>query len=166
MQSTDWAPEHTEALREYLARGMSFSETVNIINARFKTAYTRSAAIGRARRIGFGRPGRPNEVPKLQDIKPQDIKPQEIKPQEADLPWLGKLRERHIPERSRLLPVLERSQPVELRCVSIVPQGFRWWTWNPAIAATLMGAMRRVKPSPSAAIRSAKNQATARRIST
>ena len=53
MQSSNWALEHSEALREYVVRGMSYSEAVDAINGRFGTAYTRSAAIGRARRMGF-----------------------------------------------------------------------------------------------------------------
>jgi GcrA cell cycle regulator len=69
MQSS-WAEEHSQALREYLQRGLSFSEIANAINARFNTAYSRSAAIGRARRLGLScpersdRPARPKPQPK------------------------------------------------------------------------------------------------------
>src|SRR5438874_11966578 len=59
MQSTNWASEHSEALREYLAKGMSFSEIAKAINVRFKTAYSRNAAISRAKRMGLARPDRP-----------------------------------------------------------------------------------------------------------
>jgi GcrA cell cycle regulator len=55
MQSTNWANEHSDALREYLAKGMSYSAIAEAINARFKTAYSRSAAIGRAQRMGLER---------------------------------------------------------------------------------------------------------------
>ena len=41
MQANDWAPEHCQALQDYLALGMSFSEIAREINARFGTAYTR-----------------------------------------------------------------------------------------------------------------------------
>ena len=58
MQSTNWASEHSDALREYLAKGMSYSEIAQAINARFKTAYSRSAAIGRASRMGLAGPDR------------------------------------------------------------------------------------------------------------
>ena len=61
MESTNWAPEHSDALREYLGRGMSFSEIAKAINAKFKTAYSRNAAIGRARRMGLAGTG-PAEV--------------------------------------------------------------------------------------------------------
>jgi GcrA cell cycle regulator len=60
---TNWANEHLDALREYLAKGMSYSETAKAINARFKTAYSRSAAIGRARRMGVAGPGRAKDLP-------------------------------------------------------------------------------------------------------
>jgi hypothetical protein len=37
MQSINWAPEHCEALRENLAKGMSYSEIAEAINAKFNT---------------------------------------------------------------------------------------------------------------------------------
>src|SRR3982751_5847145 len=60
MQST-WKEEHSEALRQYLAGGMSHSEAVDTINAKFKTGYTRSAAIGRAKRMGLAAPRRSDD---------------------------------------------------------------------------------------------------------
>jgi GcrA cell cycle regulator len=59
MQSTNWAPEHCEALRENLAKGMSYSEIAEAINARFSTAYSRNATLGRARRMGLAGTDRP-----------------------------------------------------------------------------------------------------------
>ena len=47
MEMTNWAPEHSDALRDYLAKGMSFSEIAN-------------ATIGRARRLGLTGPDRPS----------------------------------------------------------------------------------------------------------
>ena len=51
MELSNWAPEHSDALREFIAKGMSFSEAAQAINSRFNTSYTRSAALGRARRL-------------------------------------------------------------------------------------------------------------------
>jgi len=62
MQSTDWAREHSDALREYFGHGMSFSEIAEAINARFRTAYSRSAVLGRAKRIGLSRRPAPRSV--------------------------------------------------------------------------------------------------------
>ena len=42
----DWPPAHSEALRQYRARGMSYAEAAETINATFGTDYSRSAAIG------------------------------------------------------------------------------------------------------------------------
>src|SRR3954452_4732521 len=53
MEPTDWAPEHSGALRDLLARRLSFSEVAAVINRRFNTAYSRNAVIGRARRLGL-----------------------------------------------------------------------------------------------------------------
>ena len=64
MQSINWAREHCDALREYHAKGMSFAEIAEAINAKFKTDYSRNAAIGRARRIGLADPERPKPPPK------------------------------------------------------------------------------------------------------
>jgi GcrA cell cycle regulator len=49
MEPSNWAPEHSGALREYLALGMTYSEIARAINARFNTHYSRSAALSRAR---------------------------------------------------------------------------------------------------------------------
>lgn len=51
VEQTSWPPEHSQALREYHARGMSFSQMAEALNARFATSYTRSAALGRAKRM-------------------------------------------------------------------------------------------------------------------
>ena len=65
MQSGDWTPEHSQALREYVARGISFARAAAEINARFGTAYTRNAAIGRGKRMGLVVPRRRQEGPTL-----------------------------------------------------------------------------------------------------
>jgi GcrA cell cycle regulator len=108
MQSTDWAPKHSDALREYLARGMSYSEIADAINAKFKTAYSRSAAIGRAKRMGLAGPDRPEDRPK----PPLSAKP----------PLLRKLRERYAAEFIRPMPIFERTETVKLRCVEVDPR--------------------------------------------
>jgi GcrA cell cycle regulator len=109
MQPTNWTPEHTEALREHLARGMSYSRIADAINAKFKTAYSRNATIGRARRIGLAGPGRTGDPPKHCP-----------KPQRSRAP-LHKLRERHQAGFIRIMPVFE-AEPVKLRCVEIDPR--------------------------------------------
>jgi CRP-like cAMP-binding protein len=45
MELSNWAPEHSDALRELIAKGLSFSEAAHAINSRFNTSYTRSAAV-------------------------------------------------------------------------------------------------------------------------
>jgi GcrA cell cycle regulator len=39
MQPSNWAPKHSDALREFLLRGMSYSEVAAAINAKFGTSY-------------------------------------------------------------------------------------------------------------------------------
>jgi GcrA cell cycle regulator len=108
MQSTDWAPEHSDALRKYLAKGMSYSEIANAINAKFKTAYSRNAAIGRAKRMGLAGHDRLDDWPKP--------------PLSTKVPPLRKLRERYAAEFMRPMPIFERTEAVKLRCVEIDPR--------------------------------------------
>jgi GcrA cell cycle regulator len=63
MDLTSWAPEHSAALREHLARGLTFSEIAKAINSTFKTDYSRNATIGRARRMGLAGADRPKTLP-------------------------------------------------------------------------------------------------------
>ena len=108
MQSTDWAPEHSQALREYRARGMSYAQIAKAINARFGTAYSRSAAIGRGKRMGLAGPDRTDNFPKP--------------PPKATRPRPRKLRVRHVPESARPVPGFESVQTVRLHCVEIDPR--------------------------------------------
>ena len=118
MEPMNWAPEHSDALRQYLAKGMSFSEAAGAINAKFSTAYTRNAALGRAKRMGFVAPDRPARPPKP---RPQ-----------ANAPRLQGVREQHSTERARPVPVpvpmpmpapvMPSAERVTLRCIQIVPR--------------------------------------------
>jgi GcrA cell cycle regulator len=108
MQSTSWTPEHSSALREYLAKGMSYSEIVEAINAKFNTAYTRHAAIGRARRLGLASAARPGDSSRL--------------PPKAPQPSPQKVRERYASLSGWTMPVFEREETVRLRCVETDPR--------------------------------------------
>ena len=63
MEATNWAPEHSAALRDFFAKGMSFAKIARAINATFNTTYSRNAALGRAKRMGLGGSGRPGTPP-------------------------------------------------------------------------------------------------------
>lgn len=108
MQSSNWAPQHSEALREYLARGMSYAESAQAINARFGTAYTRNAAVGRGKRMGLAAPERPQNRPKL--------------PAKVKSPRPKRLSERRAAEPVPSAPRPERAEPIKLRCVGIKPR--------------------------------------------
>lgn len=56
MQANDWPPQHSELLRDLHAKGMSFGEITKEINLRLGLTYTRSAILGRAKRMGLARP--------------------------------------------------------------------------------------------------------------
>ena len=59
MEQTSWLPEHCDALRKHLAERLPFSAIAKAINLKFNTAYTRNAAIGRAKRMGLVGSDRP-----------------------------------------------------------------------------------------------------------
>ena len=105
---TDWVPEHCEALREYLAKGMSFAQAADAINARFRTSYTRSATLGRARRMGLA--GAHRARARMRPAR------------KAAVPRRRKRRERPQAEFKRPMPVSECAEPTKLRCVEIVPR--------------------------------------------
>ena len=118
MQSTNWAPEHSDALREYLVRGMSYSEIADAINAKFKTVYSRNAAIGRAKRMGLAGPDRPDGPDRRKDLP----KHWPMLAPKAQAARLHKLRERYHSEFMRPMPIFEAAEPVKLRCVEIDPR--------------------------------------------
>ncbi len=108
MQLT-WADEHSQALRELLAKRLSFSEIAKAINARFNTDYSRNATIGRATRMGLSAPDRPE--------KP--VRPKRQRKQHA----LQQPKQRaRVSEFQTLRPVFERAAALKLRCVGLSPR--------------------------------------------
>ncbi len=110
MQPSNWTPEHSEALREYLARGMSYSEIADAINARFGTGYTRNATIGRGKRMGLAGP----------DHRPKH--PQRSKAPKLSKTSARKSRERRATPPSEPQPARQRAEPRQLRCVGLSPR--------------------------------------------
>jgi len=108
MEPTNWAPEHSDALREHLAEGMSFSAIAKAINSRFNTTYSRNAALGRATRMGL--------TGEVRSKSPSDDRP-------AIVQGIGESR----PTESRMpafwpVPVFKAVKPKKLRCVKIEPR--------------------------------------------
>ena len=104
MELSNWAPEHSDALREFIAKGLSFSEAARAINLLFNTSYSRSAALGRARRLGLDdrqQPSIPTKPAELHEI----AEPRPRKFRTSVLPWPA--------------PVFKAIKPIELRCVAI-----------------------------------------------
>lgn len=108
MQPTDWAPEHSGALRELFALRLSFAGIAAVINKRFNTAYSRNAVLSRARRMGLAGNDRSGLSPCAQ-------------------PRLDRLGEVHLVESAspsfrRPVPPFTWTKPAELRCVEIDPR--------------------------------------------
>jgi GcrA cell cycle regulator len=109
MQS-NWAEEHSQALRQYLQTSLSFAEIAKAINARFSTDYSRNATIGRARRLGLSGPERSDRPARLRSPpKPRPVR-------------LQKRRARVSAEVRPKPAVFERAAALQLRCVGIMPR--------------------------------------------
>lgn len=111
MEQAGWPPEHSNALRAYLAAGSSFSESVKAINLEFNTAYTRNAAIGRAKRMGLVGSDRPQPSQPALPSPPDRIvtpAPQSVEPGSAAL--------------RRLTAILKSQEPPKLRCAGVEPR--------------------------------------------
>jgi GcrA cell cycle regulator len=109
MQSTDWPPEHSHALRELHAKGMSYGEIAKEMNRRFGTSYTRNAVLGRGKRIGLVTPETMKTRQPARGPKPKARRAQVCPTQDRQAPFL-------VP------PVPERAEPVQLRCVGVSPR--------------------------------------------
>jgi len=109
MESYSWAPAHCEALRESVTKGMSFAEAALAINKEFGTDYTRSAAIGRARRMGLLARPKQRNAGSRQLVKAKAPRPPRAREQPE-----SKLRPSTSPP--------ERVDPVKFRCVGITPR--------------------------------------------
>jgi len=111
MQSFIWAPEHSDALRDCLSRGMSYGQAAKAINARFGTEFTRNAAIGRAKRLRLNPvavrkvTSRPRRPAKRGESAPKA--PQKVVRAAASAPPA---------------PAPELAKPVKLRCVGVSPR--------------------------------------------
>lgn len=109
MEPGHWPSEHSDALRDYFFKGLSYAEIGREINARFGTAYTRNAVVGRAKRLGLAEPERmtsPSIVPSLPG------EPGPLSPPRLAIPGLN------LPPLSALKP----ANPVKLRCVGVQPR--------------------------------------------
>ena len=127
MQS-DWEEAHSRCLREFVEKGMSFSQAAKALNQRFGTAYSRNAAIGRARRMGLS-----GRIPAAGETRPHALGP---RPRQPDLQRLLKVRAKklaakHLPTRHAAGPGLkgaakrstfERAAALQLRCVAVTPR--------------------------------------------
>jgi hypothetical protein len=77
-----WTADHTEALRESVLSGLTYSQSAVEINKKYGTHYTRNSAIGRANRIGLQCPkkeGRPTQRAH-QPYKPRRKRPKLVAP--------------------------------------------------------------------------------------
>ena len=108
MQSFSWAAEHSAALKDFVVAGMSFSEAADALNAKFGTAYTRNAVLGRAKRMKLVVRARPERGPKLNQCRRTKMPP---KPSAC-----------RASEPAMAAPSAGRRAQPKLRCVGVSPR--------------------------------------------
>ncbi|MCC8960857.1 hypothetical protein H8A95_00680 [Bradyrhizobium sp. Pear76] len=118
MEMMNWLPEHSAALQDLRARGLSYSEIADAINATFNTAYTRNAALSRAQRMGLV------GLDRFEPSLPGHLDPP--RPSVPELPWIGRLREGQAELKADLLRwpknFTEMVEMPQLRCAAVAPR--------------------------------------------
>lgn len=104
LEPGNWPPSHCEALKEFVTGGMSYRDAASALNARFGTFYSRSAALGRGRRMGLGEPEGPKPPPKGMRFQ---------QPRSDGSELMELLRRR---------PLFPRREVGKLRCVEVSPR--------------------------------------------
>ena len=153
---TNWGNEHFDALREYLAKGMSYSETAKAINASKRPipAAPPSAAPGEG---GLPAPA----VPRICPWICPSIGPRRRKYRYRSLPNRANAMYPNSFGRCRFSRARSPSSSAVSRSILAV---FRLQISGLRIAVTPTAATKRAKPSPFAVTRAAKVQAIALRI--
>jgi GcrA cell cycle regulator len=109
MQSFIWAPEHSDALRDCLSRGMSYGQAASAINARFGTEFSRNAAVGRAKRLGL-------KTASVRKVTSRPRRPARWGESAAEAP------QKMVRTAASAPPLPEPVKPVKLRCVGVRPR--------------------------------------------
>ena len=109
MEPANWAPAHCAALRKYADKDMSYSEIADAINLKFGTNYSRSAVIGRARRMG------------LLGAAPPMARPQD--PAVSAISATRPCAEQRTPRLIFRIPDFARADAAPLRCAEVEPRG-------------------------------------------
>jgi GcrA cell cycle regulator len=111
VEQTSWPPEHSEALREHHAKGLSYSRIAKAINARFGTCYTRNAALGRAKRMGLEDSSQSARLKMLLAQQAPQAKAAEARVSKVSLPAFKPAK-----------PACLKVESAELRCVDVDPR--------------------------------------------
>jgi GcrA cell cycle regulator len=111
MEPSNWASEHSDALRECFVQRLSCLEAAAAINRKFNTSYSRNAVISRASRMGLMGSRLPELPPGASPVVVPGLCPLgETRPSEPG--W----RRLHWP------PAFEKAESPKLRCVEIEPR--------------------------------------------
>jgi GcrA cell cycle regulator len=120
VEQVSWPPEHSQALREYHAKGMSYSQIARALNARFATEYSRSAVLGRAKRMGLADTDqRRAQQPMLERmLRERAAQARSSGTKLSDTRPASQILSEFRPRK----PAFAKVSPVELRCVDVSPR--------------------------------------------
>jgi GcrA cell cycle regulator len=120
VEQTNWPPEHSQALREYHATSLSYSQIAKALNSRFATAYTRSATLGRAKRMGLADidQKRTQKTPLERMLRERASQSGSSRGRLADTRPAGTILSEFRPRKTACAKV----EPVKLRCVGVSPR--------------------------------------------
>jgi GcrA cell cycle regulator len=109
VEQSEWLPSHCEALKQFVAKGMSYRDAAEVLNARFGTAYTRKSVLGQAWRMSPPEQAGPKPPTEKAEMRFRDGLGQSC---DGSLSsgWL------------RRPPVFQRLERVRLRCVEVHPR--------------------------------------------
>jgi GcrA cell cycle regulator len=113
MEPSDWASEHSDALRECFARRLSCLEAAAAINRKFNTSYSRNAVLGRATRMGLTGSRRPERSPQVATLR---VMPSQVRLGETHPTGPG------FPRLIWPVPAFGKSKAPKLRCAGIEPR--------------------------------------------
>jgi GcrA cell cycle regulator len=126
MMQSNWEEAHSAVLRECVEKGLPFSEIARTLNNRFGTAYSRNAAIGRARRMGLSVPERAGGsgvwAQKRAPDARQLLKKRARSLAETTAKTTAKTTPKTAPQAVPKPSTLERAEALQLRCVAINPR--------------------------------------------
>ncbi len=122
-----WTPEIDADMLHLAATGTSYSEAALVLNAKYGTAFTRNALIGRASRLGVFTP-RPKRTPEEREARRRASEARHNQKRRKERQALGAKPRRVTPRPEREITVLRRAgiDPLHISLFDLTSKTCRW----------------------------------------